>query len=109
MTAVTHRSGESLINDLFPNSRLQFIHGNTMTVALWEFDEGVEVAAHEHPHEQITHCVDGNLEVTVDGKMIVLGPGDSVVIPGRVEHAARATTSARGIDAFHPVRADYRR
>jgi quercetin dioxygenase-like cupin family protein len=108
MAAVTYRAGESVHSDLFPKARLRFAHGETMTVTVWEFDEGGDVPAHQHPHEQIVHCVDGVFEVTVDGELVVLNAGDSVVIPGGVEHAAHARTAARGVDVFHPVRDDYR-
>ncbi|MFG2286208.1 cupin domain-containing protein [Streptomyces sp. NPDC048595] len=109
MAAKKHRSGTSVIADMFPKGRVEFIHGNTMTVTLWQFDQGGDVPPHQHPHEQIVHCIEGTFEVTVDGEVVVLEAGDSVVIPSGVEHAAHARTAARGIDIFHPVREDYRR
>ncbi|WP_221351113.1 cupin domain-containing protein [Streptomyces beigongshangae] len=109
MAAKKHRSGTSVITDMFPKGRVEFIHGDTMTVTLWQFDQGGDVPVHQHPHEQIVHCLEGTFEVTVDKEVVVLGAGESVVIPGGVDHSARARTAARGIDIFHPVREDYRR
>jgi quercetin dioxygenase-like cupin family protein len=103
-----YRSGESVVSDLFPKGRLQFIHGDTMTVAIWEFEKDAEVPSHVHPHEQIIHCLAGTFEVTVGAKAVVLQSGDTVAVPGGVEHAAFARTPARGVDVFHPVREDYR-
>ncbi|WP_409180692.1 cupin domain-containing protein [Amycolatopsis sp. VS8301801F10] len=109
MSSATHHPADRQeITDLFPNARLQFVHGDTMTFAAWEFGEGAKVPSHRHPHEQITHCVEGVLELTVAGKHIVLRPGDTVVIPGDVEHDAFSPDGAKGVDAFQPVREDYR-
>ncbi|RNF77727.1 cupin domain-containing protein [Streptomyces botrytidirepellens] len=108
MAVTKHRSGTSVITDIFPKGQAEFIHGDTMTVALWKFDQDGGVPSHQHPHEQITHCLEGTLAVTVDSEVIVLEAGDSVVIPGGVEHEAHARTAARGFDVFHPVREDYR-
>lgn len=109
MAAKIHRSGTSVITDMFPKGQVEFIHGETMTVNLWQFEQGCDVPPHQHPHEQIVHCLEGTFEVTVDGEVLVLGAGDSVVIPGGAEHAAHARSASRGIDIFHPVREDYRR
>jgi quercetin dioxygenase-like cupin family protein len=99
---------ESVVTDLFPNVRIQFIHGDTMTLAPWQFEAGAAVSAHKHPHEQIIHCIDGIFEVTVGAEMVVLHAGDTVVVPGGIEHSAYARTRAKGADVFHPVREDYR-
>ncbi|MEW1551692.1 cupin domain-containing protein [Streptomyces tsukubensis] len=108
MAAKKYRAGTSVIADMFPKARVEFIHGDSLTVNLWEFDEGGDVPSHQHPHEQIVHCLEGLFEVVVDGEALVLEAGESVVIPGGTEHSARALTASRGIDIFHPVREDYR-
>jgi quercetin dioxygenase-like cupin family protein len=103
-----YRGGAAIIEDLFPGARLEFLHSESMTVAMWDFDAGCVVATHAHPAEQVTHCSEGVLEVNLDGQVITLQPGDSVVIPSGVPHSARAQAAASGFDAFHPVREDYR-
>lgn len=96
-------------DDLFPGGKLSFIHGATMTIAQWEFDEGCRVPEHRHVHEQITVCLAGELELTVDGFAHLLMPGDSFAIPSDAVHSAVARTRAAGFDVFHPVREDYQR
>jgi quercetin dioxygenase-like cupin family protein len=103
-----HRAGEDVITSLFPGARVQFVHGESMTVAIWEFDENSKVSTHAHPAEQITHCSKGILELRIADEVVVLQPGDTVAIPGGVAHSARAQTAAKGFDSFHPVREDYR-
>ena len=63
---------------------------------------------HDHPHEQVVNVLEGELALTVDGTEHVLHPGDVVVIPGGVRHAARALAPSYVLDVFAPVRDDYR-
>ncbi|MFI6439112.1 cupin domain-containing protein [Streptomyces sp. NPDC050759] len=100
---------ESVLRDLFPGGAIQFIHSEKMTFASWSFEAGTRVPSHSHPHEQITHCVAGSLVLDVPGEEIVLRAGETAVIPGGVEHEARADEAARGIDVFIPVREDYKK
>lgn len=92
----------------FPGFRGRFVHSATMTLAFWEVEAGAEVPEHSHPHEQVAHGLEGELELVVDGERHLLGPGSVVVIPPEVRHAARALTPCRVLDVFHPVRDEYR-
>ena len=108
-TVRKYTSDESVLTNLFPGGEIQFVHTDNVTFASWSFKAGTQVPAHVHPHEQITHCVAGSLILTMRGEDMVIGAGETAVIPGGVEHAARADEAARGVDVFFPVREDYRR
>lgn len=86
----------------------RFIHGDNMTLAFWRIEAGASAPTHQHPHEQVFHLLEGRLELTVDGEAVVYEPGAVVVIPSNVAHAARAVTTSRVLDIFHPVRDDMR-
>lgn len=101
-------AGEGVVTDLFPGATIRFVHGEHMTVATWSFKQDTEVPGHVHPAEQITHCLEGSLEVRVGDELVVLETGETVVIPGGVPHSARARTAVNGFDAFYPVREDYK-
>jgi quercetin dioxygenase-like cupin family protein len=58
-------------------------------------------------HEQVVHVLEGDLEVTVDGKTSVLHAGSMGVIPSNAVHSGRALTDCRVLDAFYPLREDY--
>jgi len=103
-----YRQGESIHTDKFPKCQIQFIHGDTMTLFVWAFEEGGFADAHVHPHEQIIHCKTGTFEVTVGDEVVVLQAGDTVTVPSGVRHSAYARTAAQGVDVFHPVREDMR-
>lgn len=92
----------------FPGYRGRFVHSKNMTLAYWEIAAGAPAPEHSHPHEQILSLIEGEFEFTVGGEAEVLPAGAVVVIPPGVPHSGRAVTECRIIDAFHPVRDDFR-
>ncbi len=48
------------------------------------------------------------IELTIDGETQTLRPGTVGIIPSNAVHSGKAITPCRIIDAFHPVREDYR-
>ena len=86
----------------------RFANGVTMTSVSWTIAAGAELPEHAHPHEQVAHVLDGEFEMTIDGKTQRLGPGMVAFIPPNAVHSGRAITQCRIIDVFHPVRDDYR-
>ena len=88
--------------------RARMVHSESMTLAYWEVDAGAALPEHSHPHEQVASVIEGEFELTVGDEAHTLRPGDVVVIPPDVLHSGRAVTDCRLIDAFHPVREDYK-
>jgi quercetin dioxygenase-like cupin family protein len=88
--------------------RARFLHSENMTLAYWDVDPGAELPEHSHPHEQIANVLEGKFELTVAGESMILEPGMVAVIPSQVPHSGKALTPCRLLDAFHPVREDYR-
>ena len=86
----------------------RFAHGITMTVVQWTIAAGAELPEHAHPHEQASQVLEGEFELTIDGRTERLGPGSLAIVPPNVTHSGRAVTECRIIDVFHPVRDDYR-
>lgn len=107
-TIKKYTADESVRHDLFPGGAIQFVHTENITFAAWSFTPGTRVSAHVHPHIQLTHCVEGALILELPGEEVVLHPGETAVIPGGLEHGARADEAARGVDVFFPVREDYK-
>ena len=71
-------------------------------------EAGAELAAHDHPHEQITYLISGTLELNVGDQTFALGQGDSVLVPGGVTHGGVAHTRSVAIDAFAPPREEFK-
>ena len=93
---------------LIPGLRGKFVHGEAMSLVFWEVDKGATVPEHRHEHEQIMHVMDGQFELTLDGRTRVYGPGDIVLIPSFATHSGRALTACKLMDIFSPVREEYR-
>jgi len=96
------------LRELFPGVRARLIHTDHVSHSWVELDEGATFPEHHHPHEQIVSVLEGELEITVAGETLRLTPGRVFVIPGGVLHAGRAVSACRVLDAFAPVREDYR-
>ncbi len=96
-------------HELFPGFRGRFVHTERTTHAYWTITAGSALPEHDHPHEQVVHMLEGELELTVAGATQVLRAGDVLAIPGGARHSGRALTEVRVLDVFAPVREDYRR
>ncbi|HSF46065.1 MAG TPA: cupin domain-containing protein [Chitinophagaceae bacterium] len=85
----------------------QYIHGDQTTFGLVEVKQGSILPQHQHPHEQITFILEGELEMTIGGETMTLKPGNFHVIHSNVPHSAVAHVDCKLIDVFSPVREDY--
>ncbi|MFF3323739.1 cupin domain-containing protein [Streptomyces sp. NPDC002889] len=65
-------------------------------------EPGDFVTEHYHPYsEEFLHVVSGQLEMTMDGQPITLGPGDSLLVPIGVRHRLVNTGTETAKGAFH--------
>ena len=93
---------------LLPGTKVRLVHAETMTLASWVFEPGIDLPEHSHPHEQITTVIEGVFELTIDGKAFQMEAGDVAIIASSAIHSGRSLTRCRVIDAFQPVREDLR-
>jgi quercetin dioxygenase-like cupin family protein len=61
---------------------------------------------HNHVHEQISYCIKGRFEYSLDGRTHLLSEGDSIYVPSNARHGAKALEPGTLIDVFTPVRED---
>lgn len=80
--------------------------GKALMVMEVRFEAGAEGYEHQHPHEQISYCLEGELEFRIDGRPVVVRAGESVVIPGGVRHGVKALCPSALLDVFTPLRED---
>jgi quercetin dioxygenase-like cupin family protein len=93
---------------LAPGLTGHYCHGEQLTLGYIEIKAGSDLPAHQHVHEQITYILEGELDMTIDGKFYKLSPGMYYVIPSNTIHSAVAKTDCKVIDVFNPVREDYK-
>lgn len=94
--------------DLADGVTARVVHTGNVSVAHVRLVAGSKVPQHAHHHEQVVNVVDGEMELTVDGKPMVLSRGQVMILPPMVPHSARALSDVYVIDIFHPVREDFR-
>jgi quercetin dioxygenase-like cupin family protein len=101
------RLAETPALELAPGVTMRPLFGEGAMLNLVSFEPGTDVPLHSHPHEQLGHVLEGELELTIGGEVHVLSPGDAYAIPGGTEHSARSAQGCVVMDVFQPVREDY--
>lgn len=96
------------VRELFPGYRARLVHSDRMSFSYIDIDAGASFAEHDHPHEQVIHVLEGEFEVTIDGETRRMHAGEVAIVPPNARHRGTAITQCRVLDAFAPVREDYR-
>jgi quercetin dioxygenase-like cupin family protein len=94
--------------EVVPGITGYYAHGSKMTFGFVEIIKGSILPGHHHVHEQITYIIEGQLNMVIDGESCPLTAGMYHVIPSNTPHSAVAITDCKVIDAFSPVREDYK-
>ncbi len=94
--------------EVIPGFKGKFIHSANVTIVHWSITAGSELSEHNHPHEQVTNIISGELELTMERVTKRLKSGEVAVIPSNLKHHGRAITDCYIIDVFYPIREDYR-
>ena len=62
------------------------VDGENLTMDLGEIDPGAFFPEYSHPHEQIGYVLEGECEITIEGKTHIVGKGQSYRIPPNARH-----------------------
>ncbi len=88
---------------------LKSVSGDKTMMTFFEFEPDAVIPEHKHPHEQITYIIEGEMEFTLVGETKVVKAGEGVVIPSNYEHSAKILSKpTKAVDAWYPIREDYR-
>lgn len=85
----------------------RYFHTANLTFAHYEFAPGAAIHEHFHPEEEVYEVIEGELEVTIDGKSQIAKPGLVAIVPANARHSVRAITGGRLIVVDHPARPDF--
>lgn len=103
------RADELTATEMMPGVTRRAVHLDDVMITFFDFEPGAIVPEHNHPHQQITWVVSGAMEFDLQGEKRVLEAGDGVLIAPDMRHGAVVLDGpCRAIDAWHPVREDYR-
>jgi quercetin dioxygenase-like cupin family protein len=75
--------------EVYPGITRQVVDGVRQTMVRYVYQPGSVFPIHDHPEEQITVVVSGEIEFTVAGESITLSAGQTAVIPSGIPHGAR--------------------
>lgn len=70
------------------------IHGSTvqtpqLTVTFYRYEPGSSWEEHQHPEDQVTSVIEGEIDFTVAGNPVHLRAGELAALPGGVPHSAQ--------------------
>jgi len=89
-----------------PGWKGRYFDSASMTFGHYVFEAGSSIHEHSHPNEEVWNVIEGQLEVTIDGRAQVAGPGFVAIVPPNSLHSVRAIINGRAIVVDHPLRAD---
>lgn len=103
------RAKELPATEMLPGVTRRAVYLEDLMLTFIDFEPGAVVPEHHHPHQQITWIVSGAMRFTLDGEVQELQAGDGVLVAPDVTHSAVILEQpCRAIDAWHPIREDYR-
>jgi quercetin dioxygenase-like cupin family protein len=62
----------------------------TGTVTLFAFDDGQGLSEHTAAFDAVAHVLEGEVEITVSGKVLRTTAGEAVLLPANQPHALKA-------------------
>jgi len=83
------------------------ISGAKITMAQLFLAKDAVVPLHQHENEQISTVLSGAIRIEIEGKEVVLRPGQVLVISSNVPHRVAALEDSMALDVFSPIRADW--
>ena len=60
------------------------------TLTLFAFDAGQGLSEHTAPYDATVQILDGEAELTIDGRPVAAKAGELVIMPANIPHAVRA-------------------
>lgn len=88
-------------------TRKVLAHSGNLMVCELHFQKGAVGKVHTHFHEQCSYIVSGSFEMEIDGRKVVLGPGDSTYKQSGVLHGGVCLEEGVLLDIFTPQREDF--
>jgi len=61
-----------------------------LSLTLFAFDKGEEISTHESDGDAMVIALDGEGEITIDGKKFTLHAGETIIMPSKKPHAVFA-------------------
>lgn len=89
-----------------PGWKGRYFHSTSMTFAHYEFTAGSSIHEHFHPEEEVYEVLEGELQVTIDGRSEIARPGVVAIVPPNPSFRQGAYRWTM-IVVDHPARPDF--
>lgn len=76
------------------------LQGENHQLVFFEMQPHTSVPEHSHDYPQWGFMIEGEMELTIDGRKLLIKKGDEYIIPTRAKHYATFLTKCRIIDLF---------
>jgi len=73
----------------------QIIKKPNGNITLFAFDKDESLAEHISPYEAVVYTIDGEMEITIDGKLYNLKTGEIIVMPPNISHGLKAAQKSK--------------
>lgn len=107
----TLKEKEAVIESIGDKRTRYLAHTDSLMMVVIDFNDGPTSEPdppHDHPHEQISYVVSGEVILFLDGEPTRLGPGDMFTVPPNIPHSVQLLSShVRLVDTFTPLRQDF--
>jgi len=60
------------------------------SITLFAFAEGEGLSEHKAPFDAFVQCLDGKVDIILDGESNILNKGDIIIMPANIPHAVKA-------------------
>ena len=84
----------------FEGVRAWILQAAESQLVFCEFEAGIKVPLHSHVYAQWGMVIDGEMELTIDGKPLNCKKGTEYVIPAGAKHSAKFLSHTRVMDYF---------
>ncbi|HEX5226432.1 MAG TPA: cupin domain-containing protein [Bryobacteraceae bacterium] len=85
----------------------KIITGERAMIAQVFVKKGGVIPEHHHESEQLSYVLTGSLRFELEGKEVLVGAGDVLVIASQVPHRIVALEDSLSLDVFSPIRHDW--
>ncbi|MFZ1979160.1 MAG: cupin domain-containing protein [Bacteroidota bacterium] len=68
----------------------EIVKGHTGNITIFSFDEGQGLSEHKTPFDALVQVLEGEVEISIDGKLHRVESGEIILMPAQKLHALRA-------------------
>jgi quercetin dioxygenase-like cupin family protein len=90
-----------------PHIIRRLVSGENAMLLRIELRQGGTVQTHQHPHEQISYVLSGEVEFDLAGRKQTMTAGHVVCVPGNMPHGLTVLADTVILEIFSPPREDF--